>query len=395
MIHDPILSLGVIFIAGFFGGRFVRKFKIPSITAYVALGILLSPDLFNIISGELLSASEVFSDIVLGMIAFILGESFYLGNIRQVGRSVVNISINASLVPWVLVTVGLWYFFRLPFAVALVYGAIASSTDPAGTVTVAQEYRSKGEFTDTLLGVVAIDDAWGLIIFGFSLSMATSLLGGVPSFIGIFTDLGKAFFDIIASALVGLSATLLFNRISHLINSAKDRLIYTFAFLFLTIGIAITLHLSVLLSCMVFGATLANTNKMSFTFFESLREVDSPFYIIFFVLAGVGLSFKGIGVALGISAAFILLRTFGKIFGAFIGAKAAGSGGIMQRYMGIALLPQAGVAIACALVAKHNLNNVWGDQILNVTIATTVLFELIGPWITKVALVKAGEIREL
>ncbi len=394
MVHDPILSLGILFLAGFFGARVVKKFKIPSITAYVALGILLSPELFNVISAELLSASEVFSDIVLGIIAFILGESFFLGNIKQVGRSVVNISISASLIPWALVTGGFWLLFNQPFPIALIYGAIAASTDPAGTVTVAQEYRSKGEFTDTLLGVVAIDDAWGLIIFGFSLSMAASLLNGVESLVGVFSALGKAFLDIGGSVLIGLLATFVFNKLSHTINSAKDRLVYTFAFLFLVIGVSITLHCSVLLSCMVFGATLANTNKMSFTFFESLRDVDSPFYIIFFVLAGVGLSIKGIGVALAVSAAFILLRTAGKVFGGVIGARAAGSSRVMQRYMGFALLPQAGVAIACALIAKHALNNVWGDQILNVTIATTVLFELIGPWITKVALVKAGEIRE-
>ena len=394
MINNPILSLAVIFILSFFASRVTKKLKVPTVTAYVVLGILLSPNLLNLISKDLLSTSDFFSQVVLGIIAFSLGESFSLSTLRRVGRAVTGISISASLFPWALVTFSVWMLFKQPFYIALIFGAISAATAPASVVMVTQEYKSRGEFTDTLLGVVAIDDAWGLVIFGLSLSVAKTFLIGNGSTIGILKDLIMALMEIGGSFVLGGIVALIFNKLSRLINTMKERLIYTFGFLSLVIGLAISFNFSVLLSCMFFGALLANTNKESFQFFDSLREIDAPLYLIFFVLVGASLKVSVLGVSVGLTIGYIVLRTLGKVIGAFIGAKVVGASSSIKRYMGLALIPQAGVALACALIAKHAIGGIWGDTILTITIASTVIFELIGPWVTKHSLIKAGEIKE-
>ena len=394
MIDNPILGLAIIFILSFFASRLTKKLKIPTITAYVVLGILLSPNLLNLISEEFMATSDFFSQIVLGMIAFSLGESFSVSTLRRVGRAVTGISISASLFPWFLVTFAVWMLFSQPLYIALIFGAIAAATAPVAVVMVTQEYKSKGDFTDTLLGVVAIDDAWALIIFGLSLSVAKTFITGNGNTIGIFKDLLRASMEIGGSFVLGGVVAFIFNKLSGFINTMKDRLIYTFGFLSLVIGLAISFNFSVLLSCMFFGALLANINKESFQFFNSLREIDVPLYLIFFVLAGASLKVSVLGASVILTLGYIVFRTFGKIVGAFIGAKVVGASSNIKKYMGIALIPQAGVALACALIAKHAIGGIWGDTILTITIASTVIFELIGPWATKYSLVKAGEIRE-
>jgi Kef-type K+ transport system membrane component KefB len=394
MANNPILSLGIVFILSFFFSRLAKKLKIPTITAYVLLGIILSPNLLNLISRDFLAASDFFSNIVLGMIAFSLGESFSLGSLRRVGRAVTSISISASVVPWLLVTVAMWLLFNQPFYIALIFGAVSAATAPAAVVMVVQEYKSKGDFTDTLLGVVAIDDAWALIIFGLSLALAKTFIHGNSRAAEIARDLLKAAFEIGGSFILGGAVAMLFNRIAHFVNTMKERLIFTFGFLSLLIGLAVMCKLSILLSCMFFGAVLVNTGKENFQFFNSLREIDAPLYLIFFVLAGASLKLAVLGAAVGCTLGFILVRTIGKIGGAFFGAKIAGAPSSLQKYMGFALTPQAGVALACALIAKHAIGGYFGDTILTITIAATVVFELIGPWATRFSLLKAGDIKE-
>ena len=394
MTSNPILSLAIVFILGFFSSRITKKLKIPTITAYVMLGILLSPEVLNLLSEEMLSTSDFFSNIVLGIIAFSLGESFSLDTLRRVGRAVTGISITAAIMPWFLVTVAFWLFFKQPFYIALVFGAIASATAPAAVVMVTQEYKSRGDFTDTLLGVVAIDDAWALIIFGLSLAFASSFIHDNGHLAGILKDLFRAIIEIFGSLAIGVVVALIFNKLSHFVKTAKERLIFVLGFLFLAIGSAILLHFSVLLSCIVFGATLINTNKLSFEFFNSLRDIDSPLYLIFFVLAGASLKINILAAAIMLTLGYIALRTAGKIAGGALGSKIVDASPSIRKYMGMALIPQAGVALACALIAKQTIGGHWGEKILTITIASTVVFELVGPWITKFSLIKAGEIKE-
>jgi len=392
MGYNPILSLAFVFILSFFFARLVRKIKIPSITAYVLLGIVLSPHALNLLSREFLATADFFSNVVLGLIAFSLGENFAIGVLRRVGKAVITISISASIVPWLLITFGLWLFFGQPFYVALLFGAIASATAPAAVVMVTQEYKSKGEFTDTLLGIVAADDAWALIIFGFSLALTKSFIQDDGGSLTVAKDLARAAVEIAGSIALGWLVAFCFNKLCRFIKTNADRLIFTCGFLLLTAGLSLALHISVLLSCMCFGAVLVNSNTQSAHFFDSLRAISQPLYLIFFVLAGASLRLSVLTTAVSLVAAYILLRAAGKIIGSGIGAYWAGASLAVKRYMGFALVPQAGVALACALVAKHAISGLLGDVILSVTIASTVIFELFGPWITKYSLEKAGEI---
>ncbi len=394
MANNPILSLAIVFILGFFSSRLTKKLKIPTITAYIVLGILFSPGVLNLLSVDLLSASGVISSIVLGIIAFSLGESFSLDTLRRVGRAVTGISITGAIFPWFVVGFALWFLFKQPFYIALIFGAIASATAPAAVVMVTQEYKSKGDFTDTLLGIVAIDDAWALMIFGLSLALANSFMQDNGHFAGIVKDIAAALGEILGSLIVGVLVGIIFNKLSGFISTSKDRLIYTLGFLFLVIGCALLFNLSILLSCMALGVTLINTNKLSSEFFSSLREIDSPLYLIFFVLAGAGLKIDVLGAAVLLTFCYIIFRVVGKMVGASVGARFVDASPLIKKYMGLALIPQAGVALACALIAKQAVGYPWGDIILTVTIASTVVFELVGPWVTKRSLVKAGEIKD-
>lgn len=394
MFTDPILSLALIFIAGFFLSKIVEKLRIPTITTYVILGILLSPNLLGVISPKILAASDIFSNVVLGIIAFSLGRSLSLEIFRQIGKAVIAISLSASLIPWVLVALVLWLVFKQPLAVALVFGSIAAATDPATTVAVSQEYRSKGVFTNTLLGVVAVDDLWALILFGFSFALAQASFLQTAGSSLVFKELLIALGEIGGSLLIGIIVAFIFNFFLKIVRSPRDRLIYSLGFLLLAIGLAIYFKMSILLTAMFFGAFFVNTNKTHHYVFETVNNVTPPLYLVFFVLAGAQLKFQMLSVVIVLIAAIFILRIVGKVVGAFIGAKCTGSSSLIQKYMGIALLPQAGVALGCALVAKHHLNNNWGDLILTTTVGTTVFFELFGPLITRFSLIKAGNITE-
>ncbi|MCF7873420.1 MAG: cation:proton antiporter [Candidatus Omnitrophica bacterium] len=394
MFDDPILSLAVIFIAGFFLSKIVAKLKIPTITTYVILGILLSPNLLGVISPKILDVSDIFSNIVLGIIAFSLGRSLSLNIFRRIGKAVTAISLSASLIPWILVSVVLWVVFKQPFVVALVFGAIAAATDPATTVAVTQEYKSKGMFTDTLLGIVAVDDLWALIIFGFSFALAQASFVQEATSFPVLKELLVALGEIGGSLLIGVLVAFIFNFFLRFVRNARDRLIYSLGFLFLAIGLAIVLKMSILLSCMFFGAFFVNTNLSNNHIFETISDITPPLYLVFFVLAGAQLNFSVFAAAIYLIGAIFILRILGKIIGAFFGAKITKSSANIQKYMGMALLPQAGVALGCALVAKHHLDNSWGDLILTATVGTTVFFELFGPLITKRSLVKSENIIE-
>jgi len=391
MIESPILSLAIIFVACFFLSHIAKKIKIPTITAYLTLGIIISPYALNLISPKLLITSGFFSNFVLGMIAFSLGESLSLKSLKRVGREIASISLSAALGTWLLITFTFWLFFKCPFYIALVLGAIASATDPASTVIVIQEYKSKGRFTDTLLGIVAIDDAWALIIFALSLSFAKVSVSENTHF---FSVINKFIIEISGAFFLGGILSFLFRKLSSFVVSSRERLIYTLGFLFLNIGLSSLFNFSILLSCMFMGFILANTQRLSSAFFDVLRNIDAPLYLIFFVLAGADLQIKTIFSGGILVLGYILFRTFGKYAGALLGAMWAKTISSIKKYMGLALLPQAGVALACALVVKHSLADEWANMILNITIATTVFFELLGPSITKLSLEKAGEIKE-
>lgn len=386
-----ILSLGFILLSGLLAGKLIRKVKIPVVTAYLLLGIIVGPSILNLVSPGILSSSGLISNIVLGLIAFSIGQNFALERFSKIGKPVIWISILAAVVPWFLVTVALLILLKQPLHIALIFGAISSATAPAATMMVVREYKAKGSFTDTLLGVVAIDDAWCLIIFAFSFAIAKALAMHITSNIFIFKIIFHSFLEIIGAFMLGGALALILAYLSRFITTPADLLVYTLGFIFLNTGMALYLNFSVLLANMFMAAVLVNVHKVSFKFFEALRFIDSPLYLLFFVLAGANLEIsllKNLGL-LGLS--YIIFRSLGKIGGAYLGGIAAQVPERMKKYIGLALLPQAGVALGVALIAKSEFPEL-GGMIFTAIVATTVLYEIIGPVFTKVSLKKAGEV---
>ncbi len=390
-MNNTIFSLGLILLLGFIGAKIIRGIRIPAVTAYLLLGIILGPCALNLISKGILGSSGLISNIVLGFIAFSIGQNFSISTFRKVGKPVLWISILGACVPWILITVTFLFIFKQPFYIAFLFGAISSATAPAATIMVVRECKAKGSFTDTLLGVVAIDDAWCLIIFAISLAISKALATHVATGFLLPRVVFHSLLEIFGAFILGGIFAIVLSYFSRHTRTSEDLLIYIIGIILLNIGLAIYFHLSVLLSCMSMGAVLVNINKVSFKFFETLRGIDSPLYLLFFVLAGANLEI-GLLKALGlIGLGYIAFRSIGKIGGAYLGGLIAQAPARMKNYMGLSLLSQAGVAMACALVAKASFPEV-GGMILTTVIASTIVFELIGPPLTKFSLKKTSEI---
>lgn len=388
---NTILGLGFILVAGLFSARLINKVKFPAVTAYLVLGILIGPALLRLIPGAILDASGLVSNIVLGIIAFNIGQNFSRDNFRKIGKSVIWISILEACGAWFLVTLVFAVILRQPFYISLLFGAIASATAPAATVMVIREYRAKGNFTDTLLGVVAIDDAWCLIIFAVSLAISQAIFNHMLATSFLLRVFLNSLLSIFGAFILGGVIAVLLSFFSRVIRTQTEFLTFTLGFIFLNIGIARQLNLSVLLANMFLGAILVNINQTSFKFFDSIKTIDSSLFLLFFVLAGANLDIRILPKLGLIGFAYLILRVIGKISGASLGARISYASKEIKRYLGLGLVPQAGVALGCALIAKSDFPGV-GGMLFTTIVATTVIYELIGPLCTKYALQKAGEI---
>ena len=271
------------------------------------------------------------------------------------------------------------------------FGAIAAATAPATTMMVIRQYKARGLFSDVLLGTVAIDDAWGIMIFSVSLAIAQSIqLGQFSELVIMFVTM-KAAGTIFFSVILGSIMAFLVSRTSVYLKRREAMLTFILGAVLINTGIALFFNMSPLLSNMFFGAVFVNIEKTSFRFFDSLSAVDWPLYIMFYVLAGANLEI-GLLPTLGlIGSVYITLRVVGKMGGAYVGGTIAGTEKNIKKYMGLALMPQAGVALGLAMLAKVNLPHT-GEAIFNTIIATTVIYEILGPVATRYSLIKAGDV---
>lgn len=389
---NSILSFGIILLAGILAAKFLRRVKVPMVTAYLLLGIVIGPYLLKLIPEQILGASGLFSNIVLGIIAFALGQIFSSGNLRKLGKSVFFISIGEVVGSWALVTFTLYFIFKQPLYLSLLFGAIAPATAPAAIVMVVREYKARGPFTNMILGVVAVDDAWGLILFAVSLAISKSIFfHTVDSF--PFLIILKALLEVGGAFLLGGIMGWLLSYFSKFARTQDELLIFTLGFILSTIGLAIYFSFSVLLACMFLGVVISNIKAAGSKFFNIVKMIDSPIYLIFFVLIGASLelsSLKNLGIIGGV---YLIMRPVGEWIGAYSGAVISGSSRLVRNYLGFALVPQAGVALGMALLCKSVFPEA-GIIVLNVIIATTVAFEIVGPFFARFALSKANEIEK-
>lgn len=388
---NTILCLGIILVGAIIAEKIVNYIKVPAITSYILLGIIIGPYAINITGEGLMTATELLSNMALGFIAFHIGKNFSFENFKRIGKPVLSVSISVTVATLICVTMGIYYVALQPFHIALMFGAISAATAPATTMMVIRQYRARGLFTDVLVGVVAIDDAWGIMLFSVSLAIAQIVQIGHFSELIIMSVAAKAAGKIFFSMALGSIMAFFVSRISIYLNRKEDALTFILGAILINTGAALYFHMSPLLSNMFFGAVIVNINKTAFRFFDSLANIDWPFYIMFYVLAGANLD-VGLIPTLGlIGSVYIISRIMGRVGGAYAGAVIAGTDKSIKRYMGLALMAQAGVAIGLAMMAKSQLPHT-GGAILNTIIATTVIYEILGPIATRYALVKSGDI---
>jgi len=388
------LGLSLIILAGFLAAKLFRTAKIPAVTAYILVGIVIGPSGLGVVPEGILAASGFISDVVLGLIAFGIGQNFHAKTFGDLGKIIVRISAMEALGAMLLVTAALRLLLGVPLHIAVLFGAIASATAPAATAMVIGETKAKGPLTDTLLGVVALDDAWALMIFAVSMVAAKTIASGEADHLDLLMDTGLAVLEIAFSLTLGAVFAWLLHHYSSRVVDPSDLEIFTLGVILLAVGAASSLGLSVLLACLALGVVLVNISSEGRRFFEVIEPLDTPLYLIFFVLAGALLEIgllKDIGL-LGL--AYIVFRVAGKLIGAYLGAwDPGGMGPTVRKYIGLGLIPQAGVALGLALMAREEFPAV-GEMIFSTIVATTVIFELAGPLATRTALSLAHEIPE-
>ena len=408
-----LLLIAWALFAGLLMTRITNIFKLPDVTAYLIVGVIIGPSILGKIgvdgvgftSFEEVESLSIISDVALGFIAFAIGNEFKLKDLKHIGRQALIIGVLQAVAATICVDIALVVMhFMMPNVVtipmAITLGAIASATAPAATLMVIKQYKAKGPVTNILLPVVALDDAVGLVIFACSFGVANGIISGNANILNLIIE---PLLEIVMSILLGGIVALILTYLESKFYSNSNRLILIIASITLTVAIAkITFRFgsfegsfSPLLVCMMLGTIFCNICPLSDDLMVRADKWSKPILVLFFVLSGAELDlavFKNpIVVFVGI--VYILARSFGKYFGARFSAMLANSSEVVKKYLGITLLPQAGVALGMSAIAARTLGND-GTLIRNITLFGVLIYELVGPTLTKVALTKAGDIKE-
>lgn len=396
-----LLAVGIMTAAGLYMGKVTKYIKLPSIIGFMLVGVLLGPSLFNLINERMQTDLGFITEVALGFVAISIGLELKMTTLKQQGIGIVIIIITESLLAFILVTLGV-YWFSGDLALALIFGAIAPASAPAGTVAIIQEYKAKGSLTKALYSVVGFDDGLGIIIFGFAAAIAKSMVeqaSGVhqESFLKLITP---PMIEVGLSLLIGVVAGLAFIFLARKLSSRRDLFILLFATVLIVAGLSGPLHLSLILTNMVLGFFIVNTqaNSLIKKIGDELSNVMPLLFVLFFVLAGANLHVAALPSLGLLGVIYIISRSIGLAGGASIGAIIGRAEPKIRKYLGLGILSQAGVAIGLALIVKHDFSHLgeWGAEIGSTVIttvtATCIFFELIGPILTKFGLQKAGEI---
>ena len=405
-----LLSLAIALLAGLLLSRVVKLIKLPAVTGYLIAGILIGPALLGglnidglgITEGEL-DGLKVLSELALGFIAFAMGNEFRLSQLKQIGKKATIIGIFQAIFTAVVVDIALIVLSliipdnKFPIEAAIILGAIATATAPAATLMVVKQYKAKGALTDILLPVVALDDAVGLIVFAISFGVAKSIsMGNVD----ITSVLVEPLIEIVISLALGALLGFIFSMFEKIFHSRSKRMAVTVTFVMLAVGLSslsfelFGLHFafSSLLTCMMLGTIFCNICDFSEELMGRADRWTAPILILFFVISGAELQFGVFSdiIVVLIGVVYILFRSLGKYFGANISARISKCDSNIVKYLGITLLPQAGVALGMAIKASELAS--CGALISNITLFAVLIYEIVGPFLTKLCLIKAGDI---
>ena len=409
---EYLLAIGLAMFAGLFLSRLASKFNLPDVTSYLVAGVLIGPLCLGALgipnlglpSFDFVEKLGLISDVSLGFIAFSIGNEFRLEELKHIGRQATIVAIFQALSATIFVDVGLLILHlflgdTLPVSTCIVLGAIATATAPAATVMVINQYKAKGPLTNILLPIVALDDAVGLIVFAVSTGIAKALISGSINLVSVIVN---PLVEIVASLVLGAALGWVFSVVEKFFNSRSKRLSLTVAFVFLctafskielTFGNGVEIGFSSLLVCMMCGTIFCNLCDFSDEIMYRTDRWTAPVYVLFFVLSGAELDLRVFGSAavVGIGLVYILVRSAGKIVGASVSSRMVGCPKTVCKYLGITLLPQAGVALGMSATVAADFG-AEGAIMRSSVLFSVLIYELVGPILTKIALTASGEI---
>ncbi len=386
-----IISVAVMLLSGFLMTRITKKLKLPNVTAYILAGIVIGPFCLDLIPQSIVKGTEFLADIALAFIAFGTGEFFKFSKLKRNAGGVVVITLAESLMASLLVFLLTYGILRLDFAFSIVLAALASATAPASTMMTIRQTKAKGEFVDTLLQVVAYDDIVSLVAYSIAISVAVaSAAGEALRASDIFLPIFKNLLVLLLGGVFGFLMRLLIQKK----RSTDNRLIISVALLFAFCGICAPLEVSPLLGCMAMGTVYINLTDDD-KLFKQLNYFNPPILLLFFVRSGVAFDLNALfhpSGAIGstplvwVGILYFFVRILGKYIGAFLGCLCTKSDKNMRNYLGLALIPQAGVAIGLAALGARTLGGKAGNALQTIILASGVLYELIGPACAKLSL---------
>ena len=404
------LSLSVALLAGLLLSRLAKIVQLPAVTAYLVAGVLIGPCVLGGLGvpgigivAEQLDGFGLVSDLALGFIAFAIGNEFRWAQLKKIGKQATVIGIFQAVFTTIVVDavlIGLHFAMpdKLSLSAAIVLGAVATATAPAATLMVVKQYKAKGPVTDILLPVVALDDAVGLVVFAVSFGVAKSINAGSVDLLSVVLE---PLLEVVLSLALGFVMGLLFTLCERYFHSRSKRMAVSVTFVMMTVAISCfqfkigTVHIgfSSLLACMMLGTVFCNICEVSEELMDRADRWTTPILILFFVISGAELDltvFADLAVVV-VGLVYILSRSAGKYFGAGISARMTNCDSNIVKYLGITLLPQAGVALGMAIKAMELGPD--GAIVRNITLFAVLVYEIVGPFFTKVALTKAGDIK--
>ena len=383
-----IISISAMLFAGFAMTRITKRFRLPNVTGYILAGILMGPCCLNVIPQSIIDGTDFLSDVALAFIAFSAGEFFKVEVLRRNGAKVIVITVLEACLASVAVFILVYGVLHLELSFSIVLSALASATAPASTMMTIRQTGAHGDFVDTLLQVVALDDVVGLILYSVAISVAMASKSGSMQLSTVIAPILANICVLALGALFGVMLKLFFRK-----RSTDNRLIVSIATLFAFCGICAMADVSPLLGCMMLGATYANVSKDKILF-KQLNRVTPPINVLFFVLSGMRLDLAALSTVGIIGVSYFAVRIVGKFLGSWLGARMTGCTPEVRRYLGLALIPQAGVSIGLAVLAQRILPEQSGALLSTIILSSSVLYEMIGPVCARKALMLAGVIRQ-
>jgi len=387
----PLYYLSLILLAGLFLARIVNVFKLPNVTGYILAGMLIGPSFLGIIPREVVSSFNIISEAALGFIAYSIGGELSIKHLRRMGSSILVITLTESLGAVLVVIAAMVLIFKQPLPFSFMIGSIAAATAPAATIMVIRQYNAKGPLVDTLFPVVALDDAVAIMVFGIAVGISQSLPMASTGVIAMIMLTGRLILEIFIALGLGLCVGLFLSVISRYLRGHDTLLSFAIACIFLTVGVASYFNVSSLLACLALGAAVTNLVYRSDRVLSVIDRFTPPIFVSFFAISGADLQISVLRQVGLLAIGYVIFRMIGKVLGAYLGAKWTNAPAVVQKYLGLALAPQAGVAIGLSLVAEKALPGI-GIVLRNIILGSTVIYELIGPVVAKQALMMAGEI---